>query len=332
MTQLSKERLVEIRDYDTCVTLDESAEMARRLLAAEAQEPVAYIGKQMLESLCDEGGRSCGRVWRSNTDEMSGESRIPLFVAPQPVAVPDEWRIMCGDWRDETAAIHGGSGLIVSGINPEAAGLIVDAHNACRTAPQPVAAPDESYQNLSEIYHAQEARLFKLAQRIKGPEFDKYAYPTSRAIDVIESALFGEEEDACRDAMLKQPSTIQTNNGACSGGEIKQPASKSLQVPEGWIPCSERMPEREYVLAADFSGAYYLPSLPNTQVGIYADWFEDGNPSWDDGDGNDLHLKQVTHWMPLPAARQQESDNWIAFDDTTAQQYQSLATNSGKRG
>ncbi|ELY5933898.1 DUF551 domain-containing protein [Cronobacter malonaticus] len=60
------------------------------------------------------------------------------------------------------------------------------------------------------------------------------------------------------------------------------------------------MPEREYVLAADFSGAYYLPSLPNTQVGIYADWFEDGKPSWDDGDGNDLHLKQVTHWMPLP--------------------------------
>ncbi|WP_256124763.1 DUF551 domain-containing protein [Cronobacter malonaticus] len=68
----------------------------------------------------------------------------------------------------------------------------------------------------------------------------------------------------------------------------------------GWIACSERMPEREYVLAADFSGAYYLPSLPNTQVGIYADWFEDGKPSWDDGDGNDLHLKQVTHWMPLP--------------------------------
>lgn len=73
-------------------------------------------------------------------------------------------------------------------------------------------------------------------------------------------------------------------------------------VAAGWIACSERMPEREYVLAADFSGAYYLPSLPNTQVGIYADWFEDGKPSWDDGDGNDLHLKQVTHWMPLPEA------------------------------
>ncbi|ENT3076699.1 DUF550 domain-containing protein, partial [Salmonella enterica] len=34
--------------------------------------------------------------------------------------------------------------------------------------PAPVA-PDECYQHLSELYHAQEKRLFKLAQRIKGP-------------------------------------------------------------------------------------------------------------------------------------------------------------------
>ncbi|HCB2886517.1 TPA: DUF551 domain-containing protein [Citrobacter freundii] len=71
-------------------------------------------------------------------------------------------------------------------------------------------------------------------------------------------------------------------------------------TPGAWIPVSERMPGRDYVLAADISGAYYPPHLPNTQVGIYADWFGDGNPSWDDGDGNDLHLKQVTHWQPLP--------------------------------
>lgn len=78
--------------------------------------------------------------------------------------------------------------------------------------------------------------------------------------------------------------------------------SNSPATPDGWISVSERMPDRDYVLAADISGAYYPPHLPNTQVGIYADWFGDGKPSWDDGDGNDLHLKQVTHWMPLPAA------------------------------
>lgn len=65
------------------------------------------------------------------------------------------------------------------------------------------AQPDVNYQHLSELYHAQEKRLFKLAQRIKGPAFDKYAYSPSQAIDVLESAVFGESEAACRAAMLQ---------------------------------------------------------------------------------------------------------------------------------
>ncbi|HCO6917564.1 TPA: DUF551 domain-containing protein [Escherichia coli] len=72
---------------------------------------------------------------------------------------------------------------------------------------------------------------------------------------------------------------------------------------DDWISCSERMPEMGerqcYVLAADFKNNY-PPNIPNTQVGVYGDWFNDGNPTWDDGDGEDLYLKEVTHWMPLP--------------------------------
>ncbi|MCW4687921.1 hypothetical protein M7982_23645 [Enterobacter hormaechei subsp. xiangfangensis] len=69
---------------------------------------------------------------------------------------------------------------------------------------EPVSVQDERYQHLSEIYHAQEKRLFKLAQRIKGESFDKYSHSPSQAIDVLESAIFGEsaEEDS-RAAMLQ---------------------------------------------------------------------------------------------------------------------------------
>lgn len=85
-------------------------------------------------------------------------------------------------------------------------------------------------------------------------------------------------------------------------------AGNSPVIPDGWIPVSERMPEmgekQRYVLAADFKNNYW-PNIPNTQVGVYGDWFDDGNPTWDDGDGEDLHLKEVTHWMPLPAAPQE---------------------------
>ncbi|EIN4031234.1 DUF550 domain-containing protein [Escherichia coli] len=83
---------------------------------------------------------------------------------------------------------------------------------------------------------------------------------------------------------------------------IKEPGNSPV-TPDGWISCSELMPEMGerqcYVLAADFKNNY-PPSIPNTQVGVYGDWFNDGNPTWDDGDGEDLHLKEVTHWMPLP--------------------------------
>ena len=79
-------------------------------------------------------------------------------------------------------------------------------------------------------------------------------------------------------------------------------------TPDGWISCSELMPEMGerqcYVLAADFKNNY-PPSIPNTQVGVYGDWFNDGNPTWDDGDGEDLYLKEVTNWMPLPEPPQE---------------------------
>lgn len=85
--------------------------------------------------------------------------------------------------------------------------------------------------------------------------------------------------------------------------KLNELSGNSPITPDGWISCSERMPEMGerqcYVLAADFKNNY-PPNIPNTQVGVYGDWFNDGNPTWDDGDGEDLYLKEVTHWMPLP--------------------------------
>lgn len=78
--------------------------------------------------------------------------------------------------------------------------------------PAPVSVPDERYQHLNELYHAQEKRLFKLAQRIKGRAFDKYSHSPSQAIDVLEAAIFGEDEDSCRAAMQgkAEPATDNT--------------------------------------------------------------------------------------------------------------------------
>ncbi|WP_432757577.1 DUF551 domain-containing protein [Escherichia coli] len=110
--------------------------------------------------------------------------------------------------------------------------------------------------------------------------------------------------NACRAAMLHAGNFRKNANSSTNNfREIAETSTNSPVTPDGWISCSDRMPEmgerQYYVLAADFKNNY-PPSIPNTQVGVYGDWFNDGNPTWDDGDGEDLHLKEVTHWMPLP--------------------------------
>ncbi|WP_097492601.1 ead/Ea22-like family protein [Escherichia coli] len=115
-------------------------------------------------------------------------------------------------------------------------------------------------------------------------------------------ALLGELETAKkRIAELEAEPVSQTY-------KLNQLSGNSPVTPDGWISCSERMPEMGerqcYVLAADFKNNY-PPNIPNTQVGVYGDWFNDGNPTWDDGDGEDLYLKEVTHWMPLPEPPQE---------------------------
>ncbi|EOV9573881.1 hypothetical protein ACN5LO_001796 [Cronobacter sakazakii] len=127
------------------------------------------------------------------------------------------------------------------------------------TAPPAPVVPDERYQQLSELYHAQEKRLFKLAQRIKGPAFDKYAYSPSQAIDVLEVAIFGENEEACRAAMLKgaepvrQHCTLHEGLAAIRNSGIAIDANKiqaerdalnALDVPDGWVLVPKR-PTRE---------------------------------------------------------------------------------------
>ncbi|MCW9532170.1 hypothetical protein ORL90_13680 [Klebsiella oxytoca] len=93
---------------------------------------------------------------------------------------------------------------------------------AMDTEPVVQVVPDESYQQLSDLYHAQEKRLFKIAQRIKGPAFDKYSHSPSQAIDVLEAAIFGEDDASCA-AMLQ--------------------AGNSPVIPEGWQVEAERLAE-----------------------------------------------------------------------------------------
>lgn len=65
---------------------------------------------------------------------------------------------------------------------------------------------------------------------------------------------------------------------------------------DGWIKCSERMPDHKVnVLAATACGS------------IWTAFYNENRNCWDDGDYYD-DINNVTHWMPLPAAPKPESE------------------------
>ena len=72
-----------------------------------------------------------------------------------------------------------------------------------------------------------------------------------------------------------------------------EPVSNRDELTDGWVACSERMPEQFVeVLVCTEDGSRYVAALNQSM-------------NWDDGDFFD-DIQYVTHWMPLPAAPQQE--------------------------
>lgn len=132
------------------------------------------------------------------------------------------------------------------------------------------AVPDDRFQHLSELYHAQEKRLFKLAQRIKGPSFDKYAHSPSQAIDVLEAAIFGEYSDHGSAAMLQGADGTLTN-------EVTIPANTPCKdAPEHiWLQTAGVWPEN-----GEFSELTWCSDNqhPDDTLYVRADVVSDNSP------------------------------------------------------
>jgi len=132
MIGFTKERLEQYikSPLEHGLTRSEQMEMARQLLASMGQEPVAWRWRW------SDDAEGCWRYTEECRETRGSVTAQTLYAAPQlpQPAVVGEWRMMCGEWRDETVSIHDASGLIVSGISPNVAGIIVEAHNAYRAA------------------------------------------------------------------------------------------------------------------------------------------------------------------------------------------------------
>ena len=245
-----------------------------------AAEPVVYIGKQMLESLCDEGGRICGRVWRSNTDELSGESRIPLYASPQVTSVPEQ---VPESLKDRL--------LTICDLVEDNDEYCQDIWNACRAA---------MLSNVTLTDEGESAAPAVQAEQLSGN--------TEQAIDAAFISEFerliherDSEIDAGQLGSYSYTALLKAASDAFATVTGNSPA-----IPDGWIPVSERLPdigtEIFYFCQDDGLRDCAIVSSSNFSGGGDAQLYVHA-------EGYDLRFGvDITHWMPLPAAPKQEAE------------------------
>ncbi|HGO4163068.1 TPA: DUF551 domain-containing protein [Serratia marcescens] len=87
---------------------------------------------------------------------------------------------------------------------------------------------------------------------------------------------------------------------ACRAAMLAQPVSGGYKLPEGWIACSERMPDNDETKPiAIYTGKCLGQGM------FVATYDEDGFfDYWEGGE-----IIGVTHWMPLPAAPEGGNDH-----------------------
>lgn len=127
--QLSRERLEEIRDYDTCVTLEESAEMARMLLAGMDSEPVAVPDERAAFEAFMSGrfGSTIdrSRVKNGDGEYMAWDMQVAWIVWQRRAAMLNAGPVTAATWIDEAkklAEMYGTSFVVFrNGEEPQCA-------------------------------------------------------------------------------------------------------------------------------------------------------------------------------------------------------------------
>ncbi|MGE0916739.1 DUF551 domain-containing protein [Escherichia coli] len=121
------------------------------------------------------------------------------------------------------------------------------------------------------------------------------------AVDAVAAIAEVRGWNACRAAMLQgkseQPQNAQQN--------IPEniPGGNSPVIPDGWISCSERMPEKNQnvLISVNFDSSLVEPLICSARY--TGSTFRRGDATIKPGNS----IEQATHWMPLPEPPQEVS-------------------------
>ena len=291
MTTITKERIeLFIKNpLENGLTRGEQMELARIALASLEAEPVAYI-------IQDSDARSRGekgilRYFANISDEDINEYEItvtPLYAAPpETVSVPDAMEM---DDDFDSAFEHGKA----VGWNAYRAAMFQSGNfrenkNSSTNNFREIAETSTNYPVIpSEVLSA----ILKVAKiRADFDDFDGDRRGIGDCLDEAEQELIV--------TINKYASQLAAEPIAPNDVREQTAIPQVPVTPDGWISCSERMPEFYFPVLVTDEHEDMAIALP-----VYLD--AGGRCAFQLSNG-DIFI--ATHWMPLPAAPQQEADN-----------------------
>ncbi|EIR5684800.1 DUF551 domain-containing protein [Escherichia coli] len=261
MITITKERLLTIKQWretygpgsNVVLPAEEAEELARIALASLEAEPVAYIFKH-----------PAGKLFWALTDESNKEQPdvIPVYAAPPvpvvPAALPEN--------DDE-------DGHDIDYLEPSEVYSLgrTAGWNACRAAMLHGTEPVSQTYNLPELIEGMEVSI-----DVSTCDADL----GNRYFGTVTEAL---ELDTAKNGYILLVQDAEPNFDVNGNYPV---------TPDGWISCSERMPDK------------LIPVMVMYEDGEMWSAMWNGN-RWDDGtEYPDPH--SVTHWREMPAAPQQE--------------------------
>ncbi|EKL2531299.1 DUF551 domain-containing protein [Escherichia coli] len=263
MTTITKERLLTIKQWretygpgsNVVLPAEEAEELARIALASLEAEPIGFRCRRN-DNLGD-----WSYVYHREPDDFERKHLVieGIYAAPPAPVVPEEKPIP--------------NPLSMYAVDAVAAIAEVRGWNACRAAMLHSAEP------VSQTYKSQHTQFEQVADLYE-MQFDDgrtCAFHT----DAQKAAQWLQ---ACDGNRVQEYVKLERLRNALSGN---YPVT-----PDGWISCSERMPDK------------LIPVIVMYEDGEMWSAMWNGN-RWDDGtEYPDPH--SVTHWREMPAAPQQE--------------------------
>ena len=290
MTTITKERLLTIKQWretygpgsNVVLPAEEAEELARIALASLEAEPIGFRCRRN-DNLGD-----WSYVYHREPDDFERKHLVieGIYAAPPAPVVPEEMY-----WQD--APVEGSS----------KAAAYATGWNDCREAMLQSGNfrenKDSSTNNFREIPEASTSSPVTPALLPGGFTIEEAKELHEDLVrSHISKALSGEKmKKKDRDADLRWIHGVIVQAAWFVKASLEQNAlsGNSPVTPDGWISCSERMPnDKQYVWCW---GKSYGWTECDTFEGYY-DWSR--NKWWAVTDNGEEPASKVTHWMPLP--------------------------------